>query len=128
MSAMRNDRVFITPRSHGRMEEPPLLMSSNGTDMPVSGTWGAWADRRECPLKTFAWDPWACHFISLSNCNTPEVHDLNYTDDFPPDPDERVGYTKLVVSTATNTSSEFMMHNLFVCSLLIFSESDTRTK
>jgi hypothetical protein len=76
--AMRHGRIFLTPRAMENGAEPVFNVSHKGQEVSVSGPWGAWADHRECPNDTFAWNPWACHFISLSTCNTPELHDAPF--------------------------------------------------
>jgi hypothetical protein len=97
--ALRNSRILITPRARDNGAEKALSVLVNGKMVKVSGTWGAWADREECPIDTFAWDPWACHYISLSNCNNPELHDLKFSDkhDKLPDPDIKNEYMNFMV-------------------------------
>jgi hypothetical protein len=65
---------------------------------PVHGTWGAWADRHECPSQAhFAFDPWACHFISLSHCNfVPELQSVVPTEGYADDPKNGSAYLTLL--------------------------------
>jgi hypothetical protein len=97
MTSLRAGRLLITPRAHENGNEPPLYVMQHGKKVPVSGPWGAWADRDDCPIETFAWNPWACHFISLSHCNTPELHDVPSKDEYPDSPENQTDYTKLTV-------------------------------
>ena len=68
---------------------------------PVHGTWGAWADRLECPSEAhFAFDPWACHFISLSHCNfVPELQAVAPTEGYADDPKNGSAYLSLLMAT-----------------------------
>jgi hypothetical protein len=109
LAALHFDRVFITPRAWSDGAHPPFdinvttsILPENGmkngmktttttTVKRVMGPWGSWADRSACPADIYAWDPWACHFISLSKCNTPELHNVpfiesasNAKDKYPP--------------------------------------------
>ena len=75
-SSLHNDRIFITPRAQewGKENIPSkrLYLNIRGSKVKVNGTWGNWASKEECPISTFAFNPWACHFMSLSSCNTGE--------------------------------------------------------
>jgi hypothetical protein len=79
-SSLRNGRILLAPRAKENGFEKELKVAVNGKMVKVNGTWGAWADRDICPINTFAWDPWACHYISLSSCHSPEKQNLPYVD------------------------------------------------
>jgi hypothetical protein len=79
-SSLRNGRILLAPRAKENGFEKELKVPVNGEMVKVNGTWGAWADRDKCPINTFAWDPWACHYISLSSCHSPEKQNLPYVD------------------------------------------------
>ena len=103
-SALHNDKLYLTPRAWENGAEPPLWVnSSTGSSgkVQVSGPWGAWADRRTCPERVFAYDPWACHFITLSKCNNAELHDVPFDEKGydAPDPPRKNEYLTLLVRT-----------------------------
>ena len=66
-------KVFITPRSYDK-GKPYLFQSSNHEQMFVTHTWEAWTSSNECSDLSYAWDPWSCHFLSLSKCNNQALH------------------------------------------------------
>ena len=68
----------------------------------VMGTWGAWADGKECPsLPHFAFDPWSCHFMSLSSCNIiPDMQMVKPREGYADDP--TAGSTYLTAMKGTN--------------------------
>jgi hypothetical protein len=45
-----------------------------GKNSTLTGAW-RWADQNECDPDTYAFNPWHCHFISITGCNTPELRD-----------------------------------------------------
>lgn len=60
----------------------------------VRGTWGAWADRAECPsMAHFAFDPWSCHFMTLSACHQdPTMQTVATREGYPDDPKNGSAY------------------------------------
>ena len=72
-------KVFITPRSVDQ-GQPYLFQSPNGKQVSVTHAWEAWTSPNECSNASFAWDPWSCHFLSLSKCNNQALHDATKTD------------------------------------------------
>lgn len=75
VGALHNSLIFLTPRGMHNGAEPTLVIKG----IIVAGPW-SWADRTECELETFAFNPWHCFFISLSKCNTAAVHDAAFVD------------------------------------------------
>ena len=94
MDAMHNMKVYLTPRAWENGAMPILKVKVNGEEVVASGPWGAWADMEECPIDTYAWNPWHCHFISLSSCNTPELHDKKFIESRLEDPKGGSDYLK----------------------------------
>ena len=60
--------------------QPYLFQSSNNEQILVTHTWEAWTSLNECSNQSFAWDPWSCHFLSLSKCNNQALHYATKTD------------------------------------------------
>lgn len=60
-----------------------LLHDVNGTAFNSTGGW-YWANPATCPAHTEAYDPWACNFISLSNCTRRERGTSLLSPPFPP--------------------------------------------
>jgi hypothetical protein len=87
VGAMHNNQILLTPRAWDNGAAKPVRVTvSGGKSVEASGPWSAWADPSECPVDTFAWNPWNCFFISLSKCNTPELHDVKFQEHPKPDP------------------------------------------
>jgi len=75
--ALKHGRVFLTPRA---VESgAPFLFRRKQTQEEafVTHTWAAWVGSDECPSERYAYDPWACHFISMSRCHTARLHYAN---------------------------------------------------
>jgi len=77
IEALHNNKIFLAPRAwdQGDFKFPDTLVrGEDGKVHKVKDPWGTWADLQECDVHTYAYNPWACHFISLSSCNNPELH------------------------------------------------------
>ena len=74
--------AFYWEQTSLSMNQPDHALAS------VMGTWGAWADGKECPsLPHFAFDPWSCHFMSLSSCNIiPDMQRVKPREGYSDDP------------------------------------------
>lgn len=86
VGAMHNGQMLLTPRAWDNGAAKPVTVEVGGEKVEASGPWSAWADPTECPVDTFAWNPWNCFFISLSKCNNPELHDIKFMEHPKPDP------------------------------------------
>lgn len=98
IDAMHNSRVFITPRAWDNGAAKELQATVDGQEVAVSGPWQAWADPNECRKDVYAWNPWHCHFMSLSKCNTPALHDNKFEEHRVPDPPGGSEYLRELVS------------------------------
>ena len=83
--AMYTNRLFISARSSGtiNLQNPNAFhINVDGVSKRIEQTWDSWADPAYCAAEDFAWNPWACNFISLSKCNTYAMinHDYNEGD------------------------------------------------
>jgi hypothetical protein len=92
IGALHNDRILLTPRAwdQGEFNFPEtVIKSSDGKITKAKDPWATWADVKECDLETYAYNPWNCHYISLSSCNNAELHDVPWggSDFRLPDPD-----------------------------------------
>jgi len=87
VGAMHNGQILLTPRAWDNGAAKPVKVTVSGQgEVEASGPWSAWADPTECPVDTFAWNPWKCFFISLSKCNNPELHSVKFMEHPKPDP------------------------------------------
>ena len=87
-----------------------------GTLLSVRGTWGAWADRHECPSPAhFAFDPWSCHFMSLSVCNLdPGMQAVRLREGYAEDPKNGSTYlTALVRVSQPCRPSALRVHSIY---------------
>jgi hypothetical protein len=78
MSALHNSKIFLAPRAMENGAEAKYEIAVKGEKIKLSHTWGAWSDRDSCPPENYAWNPWSCHFITLSNCHNLENRRLVY--------------------------------------------------
>jgi hypothetical protein len=81
IQALHESKLLLATRSeaHNGVDKDPnkaLYVTVEDRVVKVKGTWDAWASRYECDTSTFAWNPWACHFLSLSNCHSPAMQEL----------------------------------------------------
>lgn len=87
VGAMHNMQMLLTPRAWENGAAKPVRPLVDGKEREASGPWSAWADPLECGLDVFAWDPWSCFFISLSKCNTPDLHEVKFVEHPKRDPE-----------------------------------------
>ena len=105
--ALEQGRVFITPKSISRHDANPMSVpvsndfivpsdaigpwgrpakidiDANGKKtLAMRNYWSTWTDMEGCPNDTFAWNPWACNFITLTHCNTPTTYFVKEGKDF----------------------------------------------
>lgn len=74
--ALIMDRLYIVPSAEKfYSQEVTIDVTIGGRVIPITNTW-RWADAFACDNYTLALNPWACHFIALSNCT-----DLAYRSD-----------------------------------------------
>ena len=60
-------KILVIPRAIDFRSRVRRLHDRNGTTFSSSGGW-YWSNPETCPQLTEAYDPYACNFISLSNC------------------------------------------------------------
>jgi hypothetical protein len=101
--ALINNKHFITPRaqeqSTERSGEQSFKVQNNGKTVTVKGAWSAWVDKSDCSAEKYAWNPWECHFIPLSNCNTKDLRDIPFDVNAASKPQPgQTEYQKLLVS------------------------------
>ena len=71
------DNFFVPPDAEGAWGKPAKIDVDATTGMKtlaMRNYWSTWTDLEGCMNETFAWNPWACNFISLSKCNTPDTY------------------------------------------------------
>ena len=69
---VRTTRVFTAPIADTYMSRQNLSYVQ-GVDPYVNPQLWAWADPKLCDLEVFRNDPWACNFISFTNCSTRDL-------------------------------------------------------
>ena len=85
IDALHTQKVFITPRARlndeqaKATESEQLKLTIEQQEYNFTGPWTVWADHEECDPSTLLWNPWNCHFISLSHCNKKELRDFSET-------------------------------------------------
>ena len=62
-------KVFVTPRAEDFYSRKLNVTDPTTGKTNVSHDGWSWADPESCPLHTQTHDPWACNFLSLSNCS-----------------------------------------------------------
>lgn len=110
MDALHNSKLFLTPRAWDNGAATEITMVVNGKDIKVSGPWEAWADPiEECPRGIYAWNPWHCHFISLSKCNNAALHDVKFVEKRLPNPPlDKSEYLTNLVSVGLHCPAVFL--------------------
>jgi hypothetical protein len=67
--SLLSGKLLINPRAYdsGSFYQKEV----NGKNMTLV-PW-RWASQKECDPEIYAFNPWHCHFISITSCNTPEL-------------------------------------------------------
>jgi len=83
------NKIIIAPRAQASRPgaEFPFpdtargLFGTTTTTTRLSLVWDTWADPSFCARDDYAYNPWACHFISLSTCHTMAARNLKSVED-----------------------------------------------
>ena len=65
-------KVLVLPRAHSFDGQHQDFRLANGTLYHRDRSRWYWANPLTCPEETILFDPWACNFLSLTNCSTRE--------------------------------------------------------
>lgn len=67
--SMIHNKVVIMPKADAYYSRPMKMVDPKTNQTVVSHSGWGWADPSTCPPDTYLHDPWACNFLSISNCS-----------------------------------------------------------